>query len=165
MRYRVFCLALTVWLLSVAVANPTLEKKMTVKKITPILFAQELEPSIKFWTEQLGFSKTVEVPEGNKIGFAILQKDGVELMYQSYASVEKDNPATAAAVKKGPTFLYIDVEDLDHALAVTKGAKIVMPVRSTFYGAKEFGITDPAGHYIIFAQQGVAPQQETASQQ
>jgi uncharacterized glyoxalase superfamily protein PhnB len=101
----------------------------------------------------------VEVPEGDKIGFAILEKDGLELMYQSYASVEKDNPATAAAVKKGPTFLYIDVDDLNRALAATQGADLVMPVRSTFYGAKEFGITDPVGHYIIFAQQGaVQPQ-------
>jgi len=159
MRYRVFCLALTAWLLSAAMANPTSEKKMTVKKITPLLFAQELEPCIKFWTEQLGFTKTVEVPEGNKIGFVMLEKDGLELMYQSYASVEKDNAATAAAVKKGPTFLYVEVADLNQALAAAKGAKIVMEVRSTFYGAKEFGITDPAGHHIIFAQQGAAPQQ------
>jgi uncharacterized glyoxalase superfamily protein PhnB len=34
-----------------------------------------------------------------------------------------------------------------------------MPVRSTFYGAREFGIKDPAGHYVIFAQQGAAEQQ------
>src|SRR5262249_33780998 len=117
----------------------------SVKKITPILFAQELEPCVSFWTEKLGFEKTVEVPEGDKIGFAILQKDGVELMYQSFASVQKDNPATYDAVRKGPTVLYIDVEDLSSALASTKGAEIVMPVRDTFYGAREFGVKDPAG--------------------
>ena len=143
-------------------ANSPAEKNMqnpSVKKITPILFARELEPCIRFWTEKIGFQKTVEVPEGDKVGFVILQKDGVELMYQSYASVEKDNPATHEAVRKGPTFLYIDVEDLGSALASTKGAEIVMPVRDTFYGAKEFGIKDPAGHYVIFAQQGAAPQE------
>ena len=130
----------------------------TLKKITPILFAQEIEPCIRFWTECLGFKKTVEVPEAGKIGFVILEKDGLELMYQSYASVEKDNPATAAAVKRGPTFLYIDVDDLNRALAAIAGAEVIMPVRSTFYGAKEFGIKDPVGHYIIFAQQGAAQQ-------
>jgi hypothetical protein len=31
-----------------------------------------------------------------------------------------------------------------------------MPVRNTFYHAREFGIKDPAGHYLIFAQQGAA---------
>lgn len=130
-----------------------------VKKITPILFAGEIEPCIQFWTEKMGFNKTVEVPEGNRSGFVLLEKDGVELMYQSYASVEKDNPATAAVVKKGPAFLYIEVGDLQEALSATKGVEVVMPVRSTFYGAKEFGIKDPVGHYIIFAQQGAAQPQ------
>jgi uncharacterized glyoxalase superfamily protein PhnB len=129
-------------------------KPAQVKKVTTLLFAEELEPSIKFWTGQLGFQKTIEVPEGDRTGFVLLEKNGVELMYQSFASVEKDNAATAAAARKGPTFLYVEVEDLDATLAVTRGAEIVMPVRTTFYHAKEFGIKDPAGHYIIFAQQG-----------
>jgi uncharacterized glyoxalase superfamily protein PhnB len=133
-------------------------KATEVKKITPILFAQELEPCIQFWTDRLGFQKTVEVPEGNKVAFAIVEKNGLELMYQSFSSAEKDNAAIGEAVRKGPTFLYIEVADIDGALEGTKGAEIVMPLRTTFYHAKEFGIKDPAGHYLIFAQQGAAPQ-------
>jgi uncharacterized glyoxalase superfamily protein PhnB len=143
-------------------ACSSLEEKMkpaTLKKITPILFAREIEPCIEFWTERMGFRKTAEVPEDGRTGFVILEKDGLELMYQSFASVEKDNAATAEAVRKGPTFLYVDVDDLDVALEATRGAEMVMPVRPTFYGAKEFGIKDPVGHYIIFAQQGAASQQ------
>ena len=133
-------------------------KFAAIKKVTPIMFAREIEPCIQFWTERMGFQKTVEVPDGDKLGFAIVEKDGLELMYQSYASVEKDNPATAEAVKKGPTFLYVDVDDLGQALAAAGDAEVVMPVRSTFYGAKEFGIKEPVGHYVIFAQQGAAVQ-------
>ena len=135
-------------------------KSATIKKITPLLFAHEIEPCIQFWTERMGFQKTVEVPEGDKLGFALLEKDGLELMYQSYASVEKDNPATAAATKKGPTFLYIEVDDLERTLAAVGDAEIFMQVRSTFYGSREFGIKDPVGHYIIFAQQGAANQSD-----
>ena len=133
-------------------------KPAEVKKITPILFAEELEPCIQFWTERMGFQNTVEVPEGNKIGFAIVEKNGVELMYQTFASAAKDNAATGEAVRKGPSFLYIEVADLDAALAATKGSEVVMPVRTTFYHAREFGVKDPAGHYVIFAQQGAAAQ-------
>jgi uncharacterized glyoxalase superfamily protein PhnB len=133
-------------------------KSAEVKKITSILFAEEIEPCIQFWTERLGFQKTIEVPEGNKIGFALLEKNGIELMYQSFASVEKENAATGDAVRKGPSFLYIEVADLDAALASTQGAELVMPVRTTFYQSKEFGIQDPVGHYLIFAQQGAATQ-------
>lgn len=130
--------------------------EVKVKKITPILFAQEIEPCIRFWSERLGFQKSVEVPEGDKIGFVMLEKNGLELMYQSFSSVDKDNAATGDAARKGPSFLYVEVADLEAALAATKGAEIVMPVRTTFYHAREFGIKDPAGHYIIFAQQGAA---------
>src|SRR6185369_5777180 len=101
-------------------------KSATVKKITPVLFAQELEPCLKFWTERLGFTKVVEVPEGDKVGFAILVKEGVELMYQSYASLDKDNPAASQAMRKGPTFLYLEVDDLSAAMAATRGAEVVL---------------------------------------
>jgi len=130
-------------------------KSAQVKKITPLLYAEDLEPSIKFWRERLGFQKVAEIPEGGKIGFVILDKDGTELMYQSYASVEKDNAATAAVVRKGPTCLYVEVEDLDATMAATDGAEVFMTPRTTFYHAREFGIKEPAGHYIIFAQHDV----------
>jgi len=134
-------------------------KPAEVKKITPILFAEEIEPCIGFWTGKIGFQKTIEVPEGAKIGFVMLEKNGLELMYQSFASVDKDNAAIGAEVRKGPSFLYIEVADIDAALAAIKGAEIVMPMRTTFYQSKEFGVKDPVGHYLIFAQQGAAPEQ------
>ena len=159
MRLQVLGLPLLAMALVPVFATSTTEKNMKpaeVKKITPILFAEELEPCIQFWTEKVGFQKTVEVPEGNKIAFVILEKNGLELMYQSFASAEKDNATTGAAARKGPSFLYVEVADIDAALAAVKGAEIVMPMRTTFYHAREFGIKDPAEHYLIFAQQGAA---------
>jgi len=138
--------------------HPAQEKKTMVKKITPVLFVAEIEPCAKFWTKQFGFQKTVEVPEGDKLGFVILVKDGVELMYQTYASADKDVPAMSPIVRKGPTFLYIEVENLDAFKPAIKGAEVVMPERTTFYGAREIGIKDPGGHYLTFAQLPPAPQ-------
>jgi len=131
---------------------------MTVKKITPILFAEEIEPCLKFWVERLGFEKTIDVPEGSKLAFAILEKGGIELMYQTFASAEKDVSAVSPEVRKGPSFLYVEVEKLEEIITTMKGAEVIMPVRTTFYGAKEIGIKDPAGHIITFAQLGVAAQ-------
>jgi uncharacterized glyoxalase superfamily protein PhnB len=131
---------------------------MIVRKLTPILFAEEIEPCLRFWVERLGFEKTIAVPEGNTLAFAILQKDAVELMYQTYASAEKDVSAVSPEVRKGPSFLYVEVESLDQIVSAMKGAEVVMPVRTTFYGAKEIGIRDPAGHLVTFAQMGVTPQ-------
>ena len=135
-------------------SNSTQEKTtMNVKRITPVLLVNEIEPQIPFWVGQLGFTKTMEVPDGNKLGFVAFQKGTTEVMYQTYASVEKDAPQPMAAdARKGPTYLYMEVDDLDAVLAATRDKKTVMPLRTAFYGMREFAIQDPAGHFITFAQ-------------
>lgn len=127
---------------------------MHVKKITAVLLVEEVEPCVKFWTERLGFEKTAEVPDGGRVVFAILQKNGAEIMYQTYASVEKDHPHPEMLARKGPTFLYIEVDDLAATMTAVAGAEVVMPERTTFYGSKEFVVKDPAGHFVTFAQFG-----------
>jgi uncharacterized glyoxalase superfamily protein PhnB len=133
--------------------NPTQEKKsMNVKRITPVLLVQDIEPLIPFWTERLGFTKTVEVPDGNKLGFVAFQKGTAEVMYQTYASVEKDAPPAMAQAGRGPTYLYVEVDDLDAVMVATKDMKQVMPLRTAFYGMREFAVQDPGGHFVTFAQ-------------
>jgi uncharacterized glyoxalase superfamily protein PhnB len=127
---------------------------MNVKKITAVLLVEKVEPCVKFWTERLGFETTAEVPDGDQLAFAMLQKGGVEIMYQTYATVEKDNPHPDMLARKGPTFLFIEVDDLAATMAAIAGAEVVMAERTTFYGSKEFGIKDPAGHFLTFAQFG-----------
>jgi uncharacterized glyoxalase superfamily protein PhnB len=129
-----------------------------VSKLTPVLFVSEIEPCARFWTAKLGFQKTVEVPEGNKLAFVILVKGDVELMYQTFTSADKDVPAMAPIVRKGPAFLYVEVENLDAIKPAIQGAEVVLPERTTFYGAREIGIKEPGGHYVTFAQLGAAPQ-------
>src|SRR5437016_11451158 len=88
-------------------ATQTQEKKpMNVNRITPVLLVKEIEPIIPFWVDRLGFMKTIEVPDGNKLGFVTFQKGATEVMYQTYASVEKDAPPSMAGeARKGPTYL------------------------------------------------------------
>lgn len=125
-----------------------------VTKITALLFAEEIESSVNFWVEKLGFTKAIEVPDGDKLAFAALQKDGVELMYQSYKSADDDLGEVVTTIRQGPTFLYVDVENLDILISAMKDVEVTMPVRTTFYGSREIGVREPAGHIVIFAQQG-----------
>lgn len=151
-----FLLAITVLLSrSLLTISNAEEKKhpMNVKKITPVLFVQDVEPCVKFWVERFGFQKTAEVPDGDKLAFVLLQKGNVELMYQSYASADKDVGTTISQViRKGPTFLYVEVDNLNATISAVRGAEVTMPERKTFYGSTEIGIKDPAGHYITFAE-------------
>ena len=132
---------------------------MNVKRITPVLLVKEVEPLIPFWVDRLGFTKTIEVPDGNKLAFVAFQKGSTEVMYQTYASVEKDAPKEVSSTAgKGPTYLYMEVDNLDAVFAVMKDVRVVMPVRTAFYGMKEVTVEDPGGHFITFAQAVSAPQ-------
>lgn len=132
---------------------------MNVKRITPVLLVREIEPLIPFWVDGLGFEKTIAVPDGEKLAFVIFQRGSVEVMYQTYASVEKDAPPSMGAeARKGPTYLYLEVDNLDAVLAAMKQARVVMPVRTAFYGMKEFAVQDPGGHFVTFAQPVAAAQ-------
>ena len=133
-------------------------KPIAVKRVTAVLLVDEIEPCLNFWVDRLGFTKAGEVPNGNKLAFVMLQKGTTEVMYQTYASVQKDDTQATKDLRKGPTFLYVEVDDLDAVIAALKGVPVVMPVRTTFYGAKEIGVKDPAGHVVTFAQYGPAPQ-------
>jgi uncharacterized glyoxalase superfamily protein PhnB len=127
---------------------------MSISKLTPILVVDAIEPCLPFWLERLGFTKTTEVPHEDAIGFVILQKETVELMYQSRASVAADIPAMAAAIPGGGSVLFLEVADINAIEKAIDGVEIVVPRRKTFYGAEEIFVREPGGNIVGFAQFG-----------
>src|SRR5208282_3778475 len=120
-------------------------------KITPILIVDEIEPSLDFWVTKLGFEKTVEVPEGAKLGFVILQKEGAEVMLQSRASVRKDGGSAANDILASGSHLYIEVDNFGDALERVKGAEVLVAERTTFYGMREIWVREPGRNVVGFA--------------
>ena len=124
-----------------------------MKKLTPVLYVEEIDPVLPFWVDRLGFAKAVEVPEGSRLGFVILEKNGIEIMYQTRQSIEADIPDLANS-PMGGSFLFIEVENLDAIERALEGIPLVMPRRRTFYGADEIIVREPAGNAVTFAQFG-----------
>jgi uncharacterized glyoxalase superfamily protein PhnB len=126
-----------------------------LKSLTPVLIVDAVEPCVQFWIEKLGFSKPSEVPgDDGKIVFAILQKDGIEIMYQTKASVVADSPDQAGDLTGHTTALFITVptiDDLDEAERAIRGAPVVKERHKTFYGSTEFYIREPGGNVVGFA--------------
>ncbi len=127
-------------------------------KITSMIYVPAIEPSLKFWVDQLGFTKTAEVPDGDKLGFVILMHGEAELMIQSIASLEKDTSEMAKFARPAAC-LYIEVSDFDDLLKRLGAAPVVVPIRTTFYGMKEIGVREPGGNIVLFA----APVQKPAA--
>jgi hypothetical protein len=125
-----------------------------MKKLTPVYVVERIEPCLDFWVGRLGFEKVLEIPEGNVLGFVILTRDDVEIMYQSLESVAKDMPSLAMAPlgSASPNATYIEVSDIDDVERRLAGWDVVVPRRTTFYGATEIGVREPAGNLIVFAQ-------------
>jgi hypothetical protein len=120
-------------------------------KITSVLLVDEIEKSLPFWVGRMGFEKTVEVPEGARLGFVILVRDGAELMLQTIASARKDAPVFAPEGSASRASLFIEVEDFADVLKRLEGYPIALAERTTFYGMREIGVIEPGGHNAIFA--------------
>lgn len=120
-----------------------------LKRITPVLIVDAIEPCIPFW-EAIGFDRMAEVPHGDKLGFLILEKSGLEIMYQTRASLAEDLPALAKS-PLGGTFLFLEVMNLDHVIEAIGDAPVIFPRRKTFYGMEEIGVREPGGNAVTFA--------------
>lgn len=124
-----------------------------MKKLTPVIFVEEVEPCLRFWVDRLGFEKTIEVPDGSRIGFAAVRSGDIEIMYQSRASIAADVPALAEGeFGRSGGALFIEVQSLDDVLAKLAGADVVVPERKTFYGAREIFVRAPCGTVVGFAE-------------
>ena len=126
-------------------------EQSAMRKLSPVIIVDAIEPCIDFWA-RLGFSKTAEVPEGDALGFVILAKDGVEVMYQTRESVEKDAAGVLPATRGHGAALFIEVSDVDAVERALRGIQVVVPRRKTFYGMDEIGVREPGGHVVMFAQ-------------
>ena len=122
-----------------------------MKKLTPVIMVDAIEPCLSFW-ERLGFQKTAEVPDGDRLGFVILLKDNVEVMYQTHESVEKDAAGLVPRTHGHGAALFIEVGDVESVASALDGMEIVVPRRKTFYGMDEIGVREPGGHVVMFAQ-------------
>lgn len=122
-----------------------------MRKLSPVIMVDAIEPCLPFW-ERLGFARTAEVPEGDALGFVILAKDGVEVMYQTLDSVAKDAPGLVSRARGHGAALFIEVSDVAAVERAMAGVEVVVPRRQTFYGMDEIGVREPGGHVVMFAQ-------------
>jgi uncharacterized glyoxalase superfamily protein PhnB len=128
---------------------------MSLKHLTPVLIVDHVEPCLQFWVDRFGFSATNQVPgENGSLVFASVDKDGLEVMYQTRASVVAEAPDTAADLDGHSMVLFITVENFDAVEKALAGAPVVKPRHQTFYGSTEIYVREPGGHTVGFAQMG-----------
>jgi hypothetical protein len=120
-------------------------------KITAVLMVDAIENSLPFWVDRMGFVKTVEVPERDRLGFVILVRENAELMLQTIESVRKDAPQFVSEARPSGVGLFVEVDNFDDIRKRLESYPIALSERVTFYGMREIGVREPSGHIVTFA--------------
>lgn len=127
----------------------------TFTKITPVLLVDDVDACVRFWN-RLGVEATMTFPFGEKTGFAAVASGDVELMYQSRAMSSAQDPKAIDRVERA--IVYLEVSSLAEIEARIGDAEVVVPLRDTGHGTREFYVRDPAGNLIGFAEVDKAAQ-------
>ena len=126
---------------------------MMLKKLTPNLMVEDVQQTLAFYHDVLGFKVLMTLPDQPPFNFAIVQRDEVELMFQSRSSLSENVPAlTGHPIGASQTF-YIEVEGLAKLYEDLRDrVEIVVDLHTTFYGTQEFYFKDVNGYILSFTE-------------
>ncbi len=118
--------------------------RRSIKKLAPLIWVTDIQKSIDFYCQILGFSHQQSwSPHGN-LRWCLLDLGPVTLMLQqSNRSLDDQH--------KENIELYVICDELEllHQLILSKGGQAT-PISQPFYKWRQFFVSDPDGHEICF---------------
>jgi len=122
-------------------------------KLTPNLIVSNVEKSLAFYTNVLGFTRGMTVPEQSPFVFASVTSGPVEIFFNDRSTITKESPQMSGLAFGGGNTMFIEIDGID-ALhdRIKPQVSIAMDIHTQWYGMREFAITDPDGYVITFAQ-------------
>lgn len=122
------------------------------KGMTTNLMVESVDETVAFYCDILDFELLDSVSGEGGMVFAILGRDGLNLMAQRRDSFLDEYPSLNTERVKASVSLYIKVDNLDEEYEKLKTQKLLSDIHETFYGAKEFAIEDNSGYVLTFAE-------------
>lgn len=124
------------------------------KSMTTNLMVESVDKSIVFYRDVLGFSVVTSVPgKGNELQFAIMSNDDILLMLQEKDNLIEEYPVLATPEVHPSVSLYIVVDNLDAVYEdIREKYQINTELHPSFYGAREFAVTDVDGYVLTFTE-------------
>jgi uncharacterized glyoxalase superfamily protein PhnB len=152
MRFTFTAAAFGMLTLAAAYSGSTPMTAPQLQHMAPVLVVDRVEPCLTFWVDRFGFTVENQVPgpDGQLI-FASVKKDGLEVMYQTRASVVAENPEAARELDGHSVALFITVNDMGAVERAIAGAPVVKSRHQTFYGSTEIYVREPGGNTVGFA--------------
>lgn len=129
---------------------------MTImKRIIPHLFVADAPRSIAFYEDGLGFTRAyVQQDAAGRATFAILRRDGIELMVGEGDVPIPDGAQGAAGATATPMVLYVAMSDVaGFHEEVGAQCDVVRPLEDTPWGTREFWLRDPDGFILALCEE------------
>jgi lactoylglutathione lyase len=123
------------------------------QSLTPNLVVSDIDRSLSFYRDLLGFSVVTTVPELEPFVFIWLRTGDVQIFLNAQPAAAAEYPELARKVVSGSWTMFIVTDAVDDLHTSLSGkARVVMPLETKFYGMREFAIADPDGFVITFAE-------------
>jgi uncharacterized glyoxalase superfamily protein PhnB len=126
----------------------------TFVSLSPNVIADSVNKTVDYYTTLLGFQLQASVPESGTFNWAMVQRDGVVMMFQSLESIKEDLPTLHISSKGSLGTFFIKLNGIDQLYdQIRNRVEIAADMRTTFYGMKEFTIKDLNGYFLTFAEE------------
>jgi len=131
---------------------------MQEDQFVPHLIVNDGMAALKFYEEVFGAAPghTMMAPDGKRVMHGELTLDGHKIFISDEFTAEEGGSCQTPATLGGSCVritLMTDNADAVVDLAVARGAKVIMPVKDMFWGARYGQIVDPFGHQWGINQQ------------
>ena len=114
---------------------------------------EDVQQTLSFYQDVLGFKVLMTLPDQSPFDFAIVQRDQVELMFQSRSSLSENVPALNGHPIGASQTFYIEVEGLTKLYENLRNkVDIAVDLHTTFYGTQEFYFRDVNGYILSFTE-------------
>jgi glyoxylase I family protein len=128
----------------------TTEEAMRIQDCRPLLNVSDMEASLGFWRDMLGFEVAYAWEHEGQVAFATLRNGNAELMLNRPGEIARPGPGTAdrpSYSDAGLSFRVADAHAVHRSLAA-KGWSAQGPTRE-MYG-DELLARDPDGYQLAF---------------
>lgn len=123
---------------------------MQLQGIIPMLGVREVEQSLRFYVQQLGFVMVGDYVEDEVRWWAHVRRDQAELMLSRWSHPEEWEHLKAGHAH---VIFYVYADDVRALHRDLEAAGVeVTELRTTFYRMVEFTCTDPDGYQVWFGQ-------------
>ena len=122
-----------------------------IQAISPFFIVSNVDQTIAFYRDKLGFESRFQEPDGNPF-FAIIGRDGAQLFVKSDKDVAPLPNSRRHPFMRWDAYVHAPDPDALAAEFADHSAIFSAPLKDTHDGLRGFEICDPDGYVLFFGR-------------